>query len=80
MRIEPGSDPASGSVRPKQPTFSPAAMPGSHSCLCSSEPKAQIAYIANDPCTDTSERMPESTASSSRQANPYDVADMPAHP
>ena len=80
VRIEPGSEPASGSVSPKQPTFSPAAMPGSHSCFCSSEPKAQIAYIASDPCTDTSERMPESTASSSRQASPYDVADMPAQP
>ena len=34
----PGSEPASGSVSPKQPIVSPAAMPGSHSCFCSSEP------------------------------------------
>ena len=70
MRIEPGSEPWSGSVRPKQPIASPAAMRGSHSCLCSSVPKRQIANIARLPCTDTSERMPESLASSSRQARP----------
>ena len=33
-----GSLPAVGSVRPKQPMSSPAAIPGSHRCLCSSEP------------------------------------------
>ncbi len=38
VRIELGSEPESGSVRPKQPIASPAAMRGSHSCLCSSEP------------------------------------------
>ena len=38
VRIDPGSDPASGSVRPKQPISSPAAMPGSHCSRCSSEP------------------------------------------
>ena len=31
----------------------------------------QIAYIASEPCTETSERTPESAASSSRQARPY---------
>ena len=49
---------------------SPAAILGSHSCLCSSVPKRQIANIARLPCTDTSERMPESLASSSRHARP----------
>ena len=65
-----GSEPWSGSVSPKQPIASPAAIRGSHSCFCSSEPCVQIAYIASDPCTDTSDRMPESAASSSRQARP----------
>ncbi len=39
-----------------------------------------MAYIASDPCTDTSDRSPESTASSSMQASPYAVAEVPAHP
>ena len=46
-----GSDPASGSVSPKQPIASPAAIRGSHSCFCSSDPCLQIANIASDPCT-----------------------------
>ena len=66
----PGSEPTSGSVRPKQPMASPAAMPGSHCCFCSSEPQRQMANIASEPCTETSERMPESPASSSMQARP----------
>ena len=53
VRIEPGSEPASGSVRPKQPIASPAAIRGSHSCFCSSEPQRQIANIASEPCTET---------------------------
>ncbi len=39
VRIEPGSLPASGSVRPKQPRASPAAICGSHSSFCSSLPQ-----------------------------------------
>ena len=35
-----GFDPWSGSLSPKQPIFSPVASLGSHSCLCSSLPKA----------------------------------------
>ena len=70
VRIEPGSDPASGSVSPKQPIASPAAMRGSHCCFCSSLPQRQIAYIASDPCTETSERRPLSPASSSMHARP----------
>ena len=38
VRIEPGSEPASGSVSPKHPIASPAAIRGSHSRFCSSEP------------------------------------------
>ena len=33
-----GSEPAVGSVRPKQPMASPLAILGSHSDFCSSEP------------------------------------------
>src|ERR1700720_683231 len=68
--IEAGSEPASGSVRPKQPSSSPAAIPGSHRCFCSSEPNLQIANIASEPCTDTIDRIPESAASSSVHASP----------
>ncbi len=80
VRMPEGLEPKSGSVRPKHPIASPAAMRGSHSCFCSSEPKAWMAYIASEPCTLTSERMPESPASSSRQARPYAVALVPAQP
>ncbi len=40
VRMPPGSDPKSGSVSPKQPIASPAAIRGSHSCFCSSDPFA----------------------------------------
>ena len=60
--------------------ISPAAIRGSHCCFCSSEPKRQIAYMASEPWTETSERMPESAASSSRQASPYWTAEAPAQP
>ena len=39
VRIPPGLEPKSGSVRPKQPIRSPAAMPGSHCSRCSSLPQ-----------------------------------------
>ena len=71
VRIEPGSEPASGSVSPKQPIFSPACIGGSQRCFCSSEPHFQIAYIESDPCTETRLRMPASPASSSWQTRPY---------
>ena len=75
-----GLEPKSGSVRPKHPIASPAAIRGSHSCFCSSEPCFQIANIASEPWTLTSERSPESPASSSRQASPYAVALVAAQP
>ena len=40
VRTFPASEPASGSVRPKAPSFSPAHSSGIHSCFCSSDPKA----------------------------------------
>src|SRR5690606_42072915 len=38
VRIEDGSEPASGSVRPKQPISSPRARAGRYFAFCSSEP------------------------------------------
>ena len=38
VRIEPGSLPESGSLRPKHPIASPLVMRGSHSARCSSLP------------------------------------------
>ena len=54
VRIVPGSEPASGSVSPKQPITSPVCIRGSHCSFCSSEPQRQIAYIASEPWTETS--------------------------
>src|SRR4029079_9280167 len=68
--IDDGSLPESGSVRPKQPISSPAAMPGSHRSFCSSDPNFQIGNIASEPWTETKLRSPLSAASSSRQATP----------
>ena len=36
--MPPGSEPKSGSVRPKQPMASPVASRGSHACFCASVP------------------------------------------
>ena len=38
LRMAPGSEPASGSVSPKQPTSSPFASPGRYFRRCASEP------------------------------------------
>ena len=70
VRIEPGSEPASGSVRPKQPMTSPACIAGSHRSFCSSEPYFQIGNIASEPCTETALRTPASPASSSMHVRP----------
>ena len=80
MRIAAGSEPASGSVSPKQPIASPVAIRGSHSVFCSSEPYCQIANIASDPWTDTSDRIPESAASSSRHGQAVVRPPVPAQP
>jgi hypothetical protein len=70
VRIAPGSEPASGSVSPKQPIVSPRCIGGSQRSFCSSEPQRQIANIASEPCTETALRTPESPASSSRHVRP----------
>ena len=70
VRMPPGSEPKSGSVRPKQPITSPRDIRGSHSCFCSSDPNFQIGNIASEPWAEAKLRKPESPASSSRQASP----------
>jgi hypothetical protein len=70
MRIAAGFEPASGSVRPKQPSVVPAAIGGNQRSFCSSLPHFQIANIASDPCTEQNDRSPESPASSSRHVRP----------
>mmetsp|Transcript_8791 Transcript_8791/g.17715 ORF Transcript_8791/g.17715 Transcript_8791/m.17715 type:complete len:320 (-) Transcript_8791:388-1347(-) len=66
-----GSEPCSGSVRPKQPIASPVARLGSHRCFCSSEPKREIGCITSDDWTDIAERYPLSTCSTARAHSPY---------
>ena len=56
VRIDAGSEPPSASVRPKQPTISPRAMPGRYFIRWASEPKAWIGYITSDDCTLIAER------------------------
>ncbi len=51
VRMPAGSEPKSGSVSPKQPITSPAAIAGSQRCFCSSDPYRQIANMASEPCT-----------------------------
>ena len=80
VRIAAGFEPASGSVSPKQPSASPAAIFGSQRSFCSSLPQRWIANIASEPCTEQNDRSPESPASSSRHVSPYAVADAPAQP
>ena len=78
--IDPGSDPLSGSVRPKQPISSAVAIFGRYLCFCSSEPYFQIGHIASDPCTLAKLRRPLSPYSSSCSARPYSTALIPAQP
>jgi hypothetical protein len=80
VRMAPGSEPASGSVRPKQPITSPVCIGGSQRSFCSSEPQRQIGNIASDPWTETALRTPASPASSSRQVRPYVTALAPGRP
>ena len=80
VRIVPGSEPASGSVSPKQPITSPECIRGSHCSFCSSDPQRQIANMAREPWTETRLRMPESPASSSRHVRPYATALAPGRP
>ena len=70
VRMPDGSLPKSGSVSPKQPIASPAAIRGSHSCFCSSDPYFQMGNMDSDPCTETALRNPLSPASISMHVMP----------
>src|SRR3954447_3232512 len=66
VRMPPGLEPKSGSVRPKQPIASPEASLGIQRSFCSCEPKVWMGYITSELCTETKLRSPESPRSSSR--------------
>src|ERR1700681_649251 len=70
VRMPPGLEPKSGSVRPKQPMASPVARRGIQRSFCSLEPKAEIGYITSELCTETKLRSPESPRSSSCMIRP----------
>ena len=86
VRIVPGSEPASGSVSPKQPIASPRCIAGSQRSFCSSEPQRQIAYIASEPCTETRLRTPcrrpraRGTRARRRRRSPRQAVALEVHP
>src|SRR5690554_4342849 len=51
LAMLPGSDPWSGSVRPKQPISSPLAKRGRYLRFCSSVPNSKIGTITSEDCT-----------------------------
>jgi len=51
VAMEPGSDPWSGSVRPKQPIHSPVASRGRYFWRCASVPNSKIGNITSELCT-----------------------------
>ncbi len=48
VRTLPASEPASGSVSPKAPSFSPAVRTGSQSRFCSSEPNRYTGWVPSE--------------------------------
>ena len=70
VRIEEGSEPASGSVRPKQPKISPEVRPGSQRCFCSSVPQRSIDPQTSEVCTETTVRIAESPRPTSSTIRP----------
>ena len=66
----PGSEPWSGSVRPKQPIHSPVASLGRYFCFVASLPNSKIGTMTSEDCTLIIERKPESTRSTSRAIRP----------
>ena len=65
MRVLPASEPASGSVRPKAPSTSPAQSRGIHSSFCSSDPNAYSGHVPSEVCAATVIATLESTRPSS---------------
>ncbi len=70
VRIPPGFEPKSGSVRPKQPIASPLASAGIQRSFCSFDPYFQIGNMTRDDWTETNDRRPESPRSSSCVMSP----------
>jgi len=70
VRMPPGLEPKSGSVRPKQPIASPLPSGGSQRAFCSAEPKVWIGYMTSELCTEAKLRSPESPRSSSCMMRP----------
>ncbi len=66
----PGSEPALGSVSPKQPIQAPVASFGRYFCFCASVPNSLIGTMTSDPWTLIIERNPESMRSTSRATRP----------
>ena len=60
VRIDEGSEPASGSVSPKQPNASPEHSRGSHCFFCSSVPQRSIEPQTSEVWTETTVRAEES--------------------
>ena len=65
VRTLPASEPASGSVSPNAPSFSPAVSLGIHSCFCASSPKAYTGQVPRLVCAATVMPTLESTRASS---------------
>jgi hypothetical protein len=69
VRMEAGSDPASGSVSAKEPSASPEQIRGSHSRFCSSVPQRSIEPPTSEVWTETTVLMalsPRPTSSTIR--------------
>ena len=70
VRIADGSDPASGSVRPKQPRASPEQSRGSQWRFCSSVPQRSIDPQTSEVWTETTVRSDESPRPTSSTIRP----------
>ena len=71
VRTLPASDPASGSVRPKAPSFAPEHRSGRSASFCSCEPKRWIGCVPSDVWAHIVMATLESTRVSSSTASAY---------
>ena len=67
VSIAATSEPAAGSVRPKQPSFSPLAIGTRYRCFCSSDPNLYSDSEFSPTCTEISVRKADSPRSISSQ-------------
>ncbi len=80
VRVEPASEPASGSVSPNAASRLPDARSGSQRSLCSSEPNRKIGMVPSDVWAATVIATDESIRVSSSIASAYDTVSPPAPP